>query len=171
MSAWSVILLNPAFEASRYTALDGITRIEEDFAENQLPLLLSISSEGDWATKTAFPIGQWLGFYRTDKELVTLGNYKKFETHSLRTLKSDQCGSPGGKDLSEAFLANGLCLSRDVVANNDDQIIQPRNPFLVARTTSEIIRDHNDIWNDRFSGWLFAYINALGQQKRPRLPN
>jgi hypothetical protein len=165
----AVILLNPAFEAARFTALDAITRIEEDFADDQLPLLLSISSDGDLATKTAFPVGQWLGFYRSETELTTLGNYTAYETHSLRTADSNSCGSSVSNDLSESFVANGLCLARDPTPHNDDQIIQPRNPFLIAWTTSDIIKDHNDIWNEKFSGWLFAYVNELGNQRRPRL--
>ena len=167
----AAILLNPAFEAARYTALDAVTRIEEAFADDQLPLLLSVSSDGDWATKTAFPVGQWLGFYRSETEMTTLGNYTKYETHSLRTAESNGCGSSVLNDLSERFVAYGLCLTRDPTPHNEDQIIQPRNPFLIARTTSDIIKDHNDIWNDKFSGWLFAYINELGNQQRPRLLN
>src|SRR5262245_8785915 len=46
-----VILLNPAFEAARYTALDSFIRTQEHFANDQLPLLLSVSSDGDWATQ------------------------------------------------------------------------------------------------------------------------
>ena len=34
----SVILLNPAFEASRYTALDAVTRIEENFAPSSIAI-------------------------------------------------------------------------------------------------------------------------------------
>jgi hypothetical protein len=167
----AVILLNPAFEASRYTALDAVTRYEEDFDENQLPLLLSISSDGDWATKTAFPVGQWLGFYRSETELTTLGNYTKYKTHSLLTEGTKGCEPSAYNTLSESFAANGLCLSRDTTPNNDDQVLQIRNPFLIARTTSDIIKDHNDIWNDKFSGWLFSYVNELGKQRRPRLLN
>jgi hypothetical protein len=164
----AVILLNPAFEAARYTALDSVRRIEEDFADDQLPLLLSISSDGDWATTTAFPVGQWLGSYRAEQELTTLGNYKKYETHSLRMANSRTCSSGPSHDLSESFAANELCLTRNST-DKYDHIIQPRNPFLIARTTSDVIKDHNDIWNEKFSGWLFAYINALGNQSRPRL--
>ena len=55
-----VILLNPAFEAARYTALDSFIRPKEPFHEDQLPLLLSVSSDGDWATEYLFPLGQML---------------------------------------------------------------------------------------------------------------
>lgn len=184
----AVILLNPAFEASRYTALDSVTRIEESFAPNQLPLLIAISSDGDRATKWAFPAGQWLGFYRSEGELTTLGNCTNFRTHTLLEKNENECKALSSDDaLSEAFPANGLCLARQIQTfrmnvptpprrlcfsedeQNPDRIFQRRNPFLIARTTSSIIRDHNDIWNDKFSGWLSGYIAALGKQVRPRL--
>jgi hypothetical protein len=165
----ATILLNPAFEAARYTALDAVTRVEERFANDQLPLLLSVASDGDLATKIAFPVGQWLGTYRSEAELTTLGNYGAYQTHSLRVGVSGDCSPTRSNDLSESFLADGLCLTRDPKPHNRDQIIQARNPFLIAQTTSDIIKDHNDIWNPKFSNWLFAYINQLGQQHRPRL--
>jgi len=165
----AVILLNPAFEAARFTALDAVTRKEERFADDQLPLLLSVSSDGDRATRMAFPVGQWLGLYRSKTELTTLGNYTEYQTHSLSVATAAGCGPSTSNDLSESFLAGGLCLVRDQTPHNRDQFIQPQNPFLIARTTGDIIKDHNDIWNDRFSKWLFAYINELGNQNRPRL--
>ena len=164
----AVILLNPAFEAARYTPIDDVTRIDERFANTQLPLLLSVSSEGDLATKVAFPIGQWLGTYRSERELTALGNYIQYQTHSLRIVSSDTCSSTAQNSLSEHFVANGICLARDTVGVNRN-IVQERNPFLVARTTFDIISNHNDVWNDRFYAWLFAYINELGNRRRPRM--
>jgi hypothetical protein len=35
------------------------------------------------------------------------------------------------------------------------------NPFIVARADSELIKDHNDIWNKEFSDWLTELITAL----------
>jgi hypothetical protein len=166
----AVILLNPAFEAARYTALDATTRKDEQFANDQLPLLLSVSSDGDWATKAAFPLGQLLGSTIGRRaEITTLGNYIAYQTHSLLAAESGDCDSPASNHLSERFVADGLCLARDRVAHNPDGITQELNPFLIARTTSDIIKDHNDIWNDNFSEWLFAYVNELGNQRRPRL--
>ena len=45
----------------------------------------------------------------------------------------------------------------------------PLSPFLIARTSEAIIKDHSDIWNEKFIGWLFNYVNELGKQHRPRL--
>jgi len=45
----------------------------------------------------------------------------------------------------------------------------PLSPFLIARTSAAIIKNHSDIWNEKFTGWLFDYVNELGKQHRPRL--
>ena len=148
------ILLTPTFEAARYSSLAAITRNQETFSEDQLPLLLSVSSKADWATKTAFPVGQWLGFYRSKTELTTLGNYKKYQTHSLRPKDAGSCGSASNK-LSENFVADGLFLIRDQKTNENDKIVQLKNPFLIARANASVINGHNDIWNPKFEHWLF----------------
>jgi hypothetical protein len=164
----AVILLNSAFEAARYSSLNAITRTQENFSEDQLPLLLSISSKADWATKEAFPVGQWLGFYRSERELTTLGNYKNYQTHSLQPKDADGCDS-ASNNLSEHFFSDGLCLIREKPSKSD-QISQPsRNPFLIARASASVINGHNDIWEPHFKTWLFDYIRELGQQRRPRL--
>jgi hypothetical protein len=74
----AIVLLNPAFEASRYSAINGYIRADETFAKGQAPLIVTIASEGDWATRGAFPVGQWLGLAHTARELYTLGNCEPF---------------------------------------------------------------------------------------------
>jgi pimeloyl-ACP methyl ester carboxylesterase len=160
----AVVLLNPAFEASIYTALDDVFRNEEHFSPEQLPLLLSISSKGDQATRIAFPIGQWLNFSRTEQEITTLGNYACYQTHLLEPQAGTNCSDPSNSDLSEEFVAAGLCLHR-TSRQCGSSALQKRNPFLIARTPATVISGHNDIWNDTISGWLFAYIDQLQKLK------
>ena len=45
----AVVLLNPAFEASRYTTINGLMRNEETFSPAQRPLLITISTDNDWS--------------------------------------------------------------------------------------------------------------------------
>ena len=157
-----VILLNPAFKAARYTALESLIRPEERFHKDQLPLLLSVSSDGDWATKYLFPPGQMVSHYRWGPQVTTLGNYTDYQTHSLLGEDSGACDSSSPKHLSESFSANHMCLVRD------NEKGMPLSPFLIARTSAPIIKDHSDIWNEKFTGWLFNYVNELGKQHRPR---
>ena len=69
----AVILLNPAFEASLFTAMDDFYRNDEHFSRDQLPVLLA-SSTADQATRMAFPLGQWVNFSRGARETATLGH-------------------------------------------------------------------------------------------------
>jgi hypothetical protein len=170
----AVVLLNPAFEATRYSAINGFIRSRENFDKVQAPLVVTISSEADLATRWAFPIGQWLGLARTDRELHTLGNYIPFSTHSLA---EQACPLNSDESLTEAFDVEGLCMRRcprrsgespapaigasDLCALREDNFVQEHNPFIVARASGSIIAGHNDIWNTRFRNWLAELITKL----------
>jgi hypothetical protein len=67
----AVVLLNPAFEASLFTTFNSVTRAEEAFSPNQVPLVLSIATDADNATNYAFPAGQWLDGMVDRKERTT----------------------------------------------------------------------------------------------------
>ena len=155
-AADAVILINPAFDAGRYTSLDDITRLDEAFQSTQPPLIITVSTDADWATKTAFPIGQWFGGERQEKEMTTLGNFDPFITHHLLPSTSADCSHPDNVGIADEFFAGGLCLKRDALR----PVSQKDNPFIVARTNSEVMNGHNDIWNDLFSNWLFDIVAA-----------
>jgi len=160
-----VILLNPAFEASRYSSIDGFTRNDEHFRRTQPPLIVTVSSEADWATKIAFPVGQWLGSARSPRERATLGNYSPFRTHTLTRTAEAECKAANGGFTEQLYLA-GLCLQRVRRRISEDRTppppVQPYKPFVVAQTTSDIIsRSQPDIWNPDFQNWLFELISAV----------
>jgi hypothetical protein len=156
-SADAVILLNPAFEASLYTTLDTFcSRAKETFPEKQAPLLISVATDADEATGMFFPLGQWIGMSRSKRNKTTLGNFEPYQTHSLFETARAQCVKNGETTLTEYFSAEGLCLTR--LAR---QPACTHNPFLVVGTDKQVIADHNDIWNDKFSRWLFAFITEL----------
>lgn len=167
----AVILLNPAFEASRYTVLDDLTRSGENFTSQQKPLMVTISSEGDWATGLAFPVGQWLDLANTARERTTIGNYRSYRSHALERSNGTNCNPIGPAGISESFDRAGLCLKRvrreekDKLSkdnrNKIRQTFHPFNPFIVASTPANVIPNHGDVWNDSFRGWLFELIAAL----------
>lgn len=162
----AVILLNPAFEAARYSAINDFARNDESFPDKQPPLIVTVSSTGDWATRKAFPIGQWIGLARTDRELQTLGNYEPFRTHTLSRTAAGGCSTDGGDGMVEFLTIADLCLKRETAtgspgASGNHGLVQRFNPFVVAQTTSDIIKDHNDIWNPTFTSWLAGLITIL----------
>ncbi|UIN34005.1 hypothetical protein [Methylobacterium oryzae] len=166
----AVILLNPAFEASRYSIINDFTRNEERFLASQPPLLITVSSRGDLATRDAFPLGQWLGLARSEREKTTLGNYRPFVTHALERSSKEKCAHVDGDGAFENNFSANFCLRR--ISPQQESItnykgggsIQYNNPFIVAQTDETIIKDHNDIWNDDFTSWMTEIIQGLEQR-------
>ena len=87
-----VILLNPAFEASRHYNLDRMAVALQTYPEAQRPVLSIFTSKGDWATHYAFPIGRFFStLFETDGKKPgqraanrqAVGWYKSFVTHDL----------------------------------------------------------------------------------------
>ena len=98
-----VVLINPAFEGSRYESLHRAARERKDI-KYQAPIFVSVTSSADWATGLAFPAGRLLStvFQRPvsssdQSEAIsnTLGHIDRYTTHDLT--KSEQstteCGN------------------------------------------------------------------------------
>jgi hypothetical protein len=85
-----IVLLNPAFEASRYTPLHRIATTV-DYKRYQAPLLVSVTTTKDWATGVAFPIGRFFnsifersaGPEESDAIVSTMGHMELYLTHEL----------------------------------------------------------------------------------------
>jgi hypothetical protein len=87
-----VILLNPAFEASRHYNLNELAVSISKYPATQRPVLSIFTSEGDWATHYAFPLGRFFAIlsqkFRHDKpqrdaNLDAVGWFSPFITHRL----------------------------------------------------------------------------------------
>jgi hypothetical protein len=84
-----VVLVNPAFEARRYRQFVDDESTSGRYADEQLPVLLTVASEGDDAVKIAFPAGRSLYFslfpwkYRGVDDIIGAGHYDPQTTHNL----------------------------------------------------------------------------------------
>lgn len=56
-----IILVNPAFEATRYQPLATAILARRGFAAGQRVCFVAITAKNDQATRKAFPFGRWLG--------------------------------------------------------------------------------------------------------------
>ncbi|MCJ2030555.1 hypothetical protein MKK50_14270 [Methylobacterium sp. J-043] len=56
-----VILVNPAFEATRFQPLATAIRSRGDFPAGQRVCFMAVTAENDEATRIAFPLGRWCG--------------------------------------------------------------------------------------------------------------
>jgi hypothetical protein len=87
-----VILINPAFEATKMQPLaDAVNRAQAN-ATNARPTLAVITSKGDSATKVYFPLGRYISTlgesYRNSPQRnadhTAVGHFTKLITHDLR---------------------------------------------------------------------------------------
>jgi hypothetical protein len=126
-----------------------------------------VSTDNDWATKRAFPIGQWLGLARSQRELSTLGNYQPYFTHTLAPSSVCSPVATDEKHMTEDFTAAGLRLTR-LGRGTEGHFVQAHNPFVVASTTKSVIDGHNGIWSQNFGAWLREVIATLEKRNEQR---
>lgn len=102
-----IVLINPAFEASRYEALYHVA-LHYKPTQFQPPLFVSVTSTADWATGIAFPVGRSVNAFfehpitSPDEEVAmkkTPGHIQRYLTHRLYghapgTLSSANNGVP-----------------------------------------------------------------------------
>ena len=160
-----VLLINPALDSSAYTSLDAIRRNRKDvlykerFSEKQEPILLSISTTNDEALSWPFYVGQWLGLARTDKELTALGYHDKYATHQLERRAMPARPEPT-TDWTSAFCDSGICLNRVDEAQH--------HPYLVVRTSGDILAGHGGIWSPDFVSWTMRLMKEVDSRSGHR---
>lgn len=154
------VLLNPALEAGAYSAFDSMRRYKENFNDAQPPVMISIGTDNDWATQWFFPLGQWIGLARSEREQTTLGNYRRFFTHEL--VAENEGSAAGGVSSWDRFCSKGLCLNRADAEH-------PNNPFFITATTASILDGHNGIWGKTFRSWMMDLFDALDEGRAARL--
>lgn len=94
-----VVLLNPAFEASRYEPIHRAARRYHHHVY-EAPILVSVTSTADRATKNAFPIARFFNSIfqypaTTDEESVAMkrthGHIDAYLTHELHSASAETC--------------------------------------------------------------------------------
>lgn len=167
-----VMLLNPAISAGNYTAIDSIRRSSEKFSPQQNPIFLTISTENDMVTKFAFPIGHRIRLDWDKERRTALGEYPPYITHRLERSEPAQPLPANEVAWFDHFCADSICLHRlpggvkrstnklTEAQPDRPQALQPSNPFIVAKTTAEIIDGHGGFWNsDVFRNWFSAFVS------------
>ncbi len=170
-----MVLLNPAVEAFTYSPFQNVRRGDHVFNVGQQPVMLTIASENDWATRLAFPIGQTIGLNWHEKERATIGNFEAYATHRLTVKKI--CGGKSARWFDRFQSPLGVCMERlDAPAVDIEGVRNPNtdarfpvhagNPFLVARASKEVIDGHNGLWRSRFTGWLADFTLTVDRERR-----
>lgn len=172
-----VVLLNPAFEALRFATLYDISQNGcRRYFPTQLPKLAILTSETDYATKYAFSIGRFfstlfeshttltrhqctekgsqpLQIDEGDADRNTVGHFEPYLTHQLLPAKTTRAR---GSDDSYQQLSKSWSQQKSsgtLNFNGSDLVhlgkTRPLNPYLNIRVDSDLIPNHNDIWDDR----------------------
>ena len=175
-SADLVVLVNPAFEAARFTSLHEKSA-SMDFKQSQRPVLAIFTSVTDTATKTAFPIGRTFSTlftkYNPDRpdqsklNRTAIGHYGGYQTHALVS-KPDQ--------IDVAALSRSVCGWEEFQKGETDQwdlgvialqrkslIKQPgqrNNPYYNVAVDDVIVSGHNKIWGDQFMEFLYRFVGV-----------
>ena len=94
-----VVIINPAVEATSWEPVSEIVRhmTAPNFASNQSPIFVEVTSTADEATGIAFPLGRapdvvtesFTSSVEQQKAQLAFGHYKPFITHDLRNLPSN----------------------------------------------------------------------------------
>ncbi len=179
------LLVNPAFEASLYQGIDAMLRLHPGLFDARNPrVLVTVASEGDTATRVAFPLGRVLstllqrtrGGEQRRQIVYTLGNYKPFATHRLEPtpettrgeVRSGACLCPS--KLAEGFAAEAEAAAAGFSATMSEEFFgttklvktgrgpQADSPFIVVRADRRVIADHGDIWSRPFVEFMAALI-------------
>jgi len=179
MAADLIVLVNPAFEAARFTSLERRGRMLKH-SLTQRPILAVFTSRDDTATSKAFPIGRTLGTLfqqhssaeQRRQNRTALGHYEPFQTHDL-DLRSAAPGNQKETLQLSGFAEYACGWQNFQVGASDTWSIgdialrrRPRmtqgtlrqDPYLNVSVDRGIIASHSDIWGERFSEFLYRFV-------------
>jgi hypothetical protein len=181
-----LVLINPAIEAARFEPIfrGARKRTETSCPDPQLvcappeyqpPVLAIFTSEGDGATRSAFPIGAFLSNFFERSETAkegrairnTIGWNDDYLTHLLTP--AERCGGDEAVPYGDGHAAStppllyrppGWCWcfgeESPVRIAHQAKPAEPgepppyNGPLWNVRVDESIIKDHSDIWNPRF---------------------
>jgi hypothetical protein len=183
----TIIVINPAVEANQTLPLVEAA-INAQYAENQSPVFISISSDADKATHYAFPLGQTMGllfswkqatlerdYYHDrinadDPELreehldtTTVGNFAPYLTHYLSSSQPSD-GSPPELHLDLCQDTAEKCTPKGLTPLSGHPVISPlpdHYPFYFIKTDESIMDGHNDIFNCTMTSFLVVLVDDI----------
>lgn len=171
-----VVLLNPAFEATRFEPLFQVakehllpTGSTRPYGKDQRPIFVSITSEGDSATRIAFPISRYINSTfqhegwtdqddRTKQEYAqrlekiannhTIGHMERYRTHRL-TLTGD---GQSAKNADKKKIPITCALVHNALFAKESPF-----PLWTMHAAADVIESHHDIYGEN----LWAFISQL----------
>jgi hypothetical protein len=153
-----VVLVNPAMEASRFANLNAASHLR--YEPNQLPIFVTLASEGDSAVKFFFPIGQSFNtLFRAARSRQTwfsmmegFGMYKPFHTHRLvaHTLRPP---------LADTDVPKTPCSCPSGLSTYGDELIRRLEPFY--RRISGSTADNRPLELSAYQEFMFSRLEPV----------
>jgi hypothetical protein len=136
-----------------------------------VPLLLSITSTGDVATKFAFPAGQWISPHRpklnkieppdvfgieSDKTyyLLTTANTVALQNHLFQQRPADSL------DTTPSGAYSTVCVSKNMIFDYLPLDPSPRNntPYWVSQLPQVFVPDHGEVFGFQFMNLISTFL-------------
>ncbi len=181
-----VVLMNPAFEALRFSALMELSQDKcRGYQVGQLPKLAILTSETDYATKLAFPTGRIFStFFESHRTMsrhecagtgssntrpvkiaqgkadrTAVGHFEPYQTHRLDPADDKD---EAVFDLRRAYTDWSASDTKQADVYSSVTLINngrttPRNPYMNIQVAEELMDGHNDIWGEE----VVAFIREL----------
>ncbi|WP_446811601.1 esterase [Methylomonas sp. 2BW1-5-20] len=175
-----VVLLNPAFEALRYSPFYDLAQARCSYFPEQVPRLTILTSEADDATGILFPLGRVfstvfethhnierndckhpLALDEGEADRNTVGHYLPLITHTLTPLAQETnmrlASYENIKNIWSTQTPGGSTQFGSNVLTHLNNT-NPQNPYLNIRVAEEIIADHNDVFNENVNEFIRQLI-------------
>ncbi|MDD5580573.1 MAG: esterase [Methylobacter sp.] len=175
-----VVLLNPAFEAIRYAPFYDLAQERCSYFNEQVPRLVILTSEADYATKLAFPAGRIFStFFEThdtiernackrsltldegEADRTAVGHYMPLISHTLKPADEAPAQKVANynnmKNIWSTQTRGGSTQFGETVLTHLDKTV-PRNPYLNIRVDKELIAGHNDVFGGKITEFLRLLI-------------
>ncbi|WP_426212609.1 hypothetical protein [Massilia sp. TWP1-3-3] len=173
------VLVNPALEAAQYDDIHQMASLRS-YEKSQAPIMLVISSQGDWARKWLFPLGRLLGSTVKRKPEderwplwgKALGEYTPHRTHvmSVRLGEpvTEQSFDPAEYERSPCTVAQRDLSAARTFGNVKFTPLDAHtaySPFIVAYTDNDLVIGHSGVFEDSLRSFINDYV-ALTQGKK-----
>lgn len=168
-----VVLLNPAFEGSRYEPLHRVA-LRYRRESYRAPLLVSVTSSADLATGMAFPVGRWFNTLfqhpissPEQKEAMknTIGHIPRYITHTL-SRKENTCARWGSTSLPDGTEMHGAELRARLRQNYAAERNRSAEFFAAHREPDGAVR-LPATWTREFCGGAFLEPAAGAELNEP----
>lgn len=177
-----VVLVNPAFEATRYEALRRAAERVGEFAPDQYPVFISVTSNGDIWTGKVFSAFRSISTFlektnegsEREANRSTIGHNDRYITHDLQVCpknegancKPDVCVHGSGPPPPTGFSTFG---QRTVICELSltarAKFAQTHNPYWVVQTNDLIVQGHDGFFNKNFESFVTEMYTIVDDRK------